>query len=314
MPISLLKYLCPVILLVLLILSACDEDRNSTDKRTSSDTTTAHQISEVSNVSEASEVAQVQMPDQPSSKKKRPAAGLYESPLSTLDTLLQETLLRELQKKYKDINIRVVNNRIKLGKSLTIKARANDITMRVDAGAGTKALELSFITSHSEYFPTGMDEYLAGIGPDDTTAIRNGISSYTSYIFPAIIQGIEGKHQPNIDIKVKSSSKTTHWYPMLGPIKMEGEFSQKKKIAINTLFKQLKPVITSKLTTADNTIHWMKVYVARRKDEKPMLDCRFDNVYLPEGVAIMKEYVKDWDIKDFGAQRQFIVFRSDGIK
>lgn len=223
----------------------------------------------------------------------------------TLSAELSRALSSEISGKYKDLQVSITDNKVKIGDSLSLEASITNRIVHPDA----ILLELNIVASHPVLFAGGISDFLAGVGTSDTMAIRTGVESYVAGVFTTILHGLVTEHQPALDFTINKEL----WHPVTGALQLQGAFSKDTTLDDHQIFKLLKPVLANKLATSTDTVlHWVKAYVSKQADGAITGQCEYDNNPFPEGTVLLKRYAEGWNVKGFAGQKQFIMIRRCG--
>ena len=173
-------------------------------------------------------------------------------------------------------------------------------------GAHPSVMEVMVLAIHPTYFPNGIKEFFVGMGTSIQDQVKSALVNYIGSTFLTIIDALSDTHNPDLDFAVNTNGKDVLWHPKLGPLNSQGKWAEYP--AEEYLFELLKDQIPNRLTA--NKINWLKIYVCKMADGKIMGDCNFNNEPWEDGLSMISEYAKGWNMNvDFLALKQFIVFR-----
>lgn len=177
----------------------------------------------------------------------------------------------------------------------------------------SETFQINYTTQFNNQFPKGIEERLVGIGTDAKSALSNGVQSFIQGQFPVIMDGLNLRHQPELDIDIIGDNGKTHWHPVTGSIQLQGDLATKQDSLIyEKMYKLLSPMLLKKLKNSNQDFHWFRYYIGKIKEEDAIGDCYFDNEYCEECMGILKAYTLTWEKSDFSGQKQFILFRKCG--
>ncbi|MEL5994029.1 DUF6348 family protein, partial [Hymenobacter segetis] len=91
---------------------------------------------------------------------------------------------------------------------------------RVDRHPGAVLCTLGVRVHHPEYFPTAIDDCLVGYGTDPAEAVANGARIYVDGVLAAVLQALDGRHDPVLDWVALPEG--TRWHPVAGPLQVQG--------------------------------------------------------------------------------------------
>jgi len=223
---------------------------------------------------------------------------------------LRTKLTEVLNTKYSALNFKIINEKIVSENGISIECYlANHNKFQ-----SSESFQINFLTNYKDFFNNGIEERLAGIGENDTSAITYGIESFINGQFSAIIDGISLKHSTYLDFDLFFDNRKIHWHSILGPIQLQGELS---KIADSTIydktFNLLKPKILEKIKNSKYNFHWIRYYISKNANNEIIGDCYFDNEVFEEGQSVIEDYAKNWKTgNNFAGQKQLIIFRKCG--
>jgi len=167
-------------------------------------------------------------------------------------------------------------------------------------------LQLLVLANHPKYFPTGIQDSLAGIGATFQDQVDAALNNYINATFSAIMESFSESHSPAYDFMVTTGDKPVLWHPKFGNLVLFGEWNEQPQN--EPLFECIKHVVPDKLTS--NKINWLKIYLFKHADKPVMGECVFNNQPWDEGLTELLDYADSWSIDgDFKAIKQFIMFR-----
>ncbi|MDU0369596.1 DUF6348 family protein [Hymenobacter endophyticus] len=171
-------------------------------------------------------------------------------------------------------------------------------------------LTLGFRLSHPQFFPTGIVECLAGIGTDDTDAIRKGVNNFCQGLLALVLDGLDGHHQPALNIV--DATGQVQWHPLTGLVQVQGSWSARiDDVDEQHYFELLRPHLRDQLMP--QPFHWLKLYASRQPDGEFIGECHWNNEPWDEGLQLLAQDTQHWpDPGTFAGWKQYLLFRHCG--
>ena len=223
------------------------------------------------------------------------------------DTFLTNKLLEGLSEKYSALNFKIIDKKL-----VSVNGVCIDFKIaRHNKFQSAESFQIDFLTTFKDYFKNGIEERLAGIGENDTSAITYGVLSFLNGQFQTIIEGISLKHLPDPTSDITSSDGKTHWHTIVGDIQLQGKLSNiSDSLIYEKTFNLLKPQFFEKLKNSNERYHWLRYYISKNAKNEIIGDCYFDNNAFERGHIVLENYAESWTTENnYLGQKQFILFR-----
>ncbi|MDI9311642.1 MAG: DUF6348 family protein [Limnohabitans sp.] len=167
--------------------------------------------------------------------------------------------------------------------------------------------QIMILVTHPKYFPMGIIDNVAGIGPTTQEKINSALENYLTTTFKTIVESFSENHNPEKDFTTKFGNNEILWHPKLSDLVFQGnweEFPEEEP-----LYETLKEAVKDKLK--NQKFNWLKLYVSKNSNSEIIGECIFNNEPWDEGLLIISEYAKNWNqqVDYFLAQKQFIIFK-----
>lgn len=218
---------------------------------------------------------------------------------------LAEELFKQLRLKYPEFNFSMHEGKIVSTTGLTVSSEIFN-NRKYDDG---ETFQLNFYTTHP-LFAKSIEERLVGIGANDTAAIINGVQSFLEGQFAVIVAAIEMKHSPEMDFVIIDENGNSHWHPIIGDIRVQGELHGKMDSMIyEKTYRVVRPLLEDRVKSSIGNFHWFRYYISKMADGEIIGDCYFDNEPYEEGLDALRTLAGGWETTEFTGQKQFIMLR-----
>jgi hypothetical protein len=162
------------------------------------------------------------------------------------------------------------------------------------------------LTMHSDYFPNGIEEHVAGLGETLEQKITSVIDNYVNSTFTTIMEGLSDKHDVRLDFTTTAAGETQLWHPCLGSTILQGKWITEP--SNEAMYDLIKDKVKDKLT--GNPFNWLKLYISKRDDGTIIGECSWNNEPWPDGLTELTHFAQTWEVDGaFYGMKQFIVFR-----
>ncbi|WP_394346413.1 DUF6348 family protein [Hymenobacter metallicola] len=227
-------------------------------------------------------------------------------PPTQVERVLQQQLVTRLQEVFPGLQVARHGDQIVIAPySLMLDTTVFERTQHPNA----VVLGLGFRLIHSQFFPAGIVECLAGLGENDSDAIDSGIQNYLHSGFSTVVEALEGNHNPALNI---TSATGALWHSTLSPIQVQGAWADRQEhINEHHFFDLLKPQLLRQLTS--EALCWLKLYTSKQPSGEIIAECLLNNEPWQEGLALVYQDAEQWPASAaFAGQKQFLVFRRCG--
>jgi hypothetical protein len=223
--------------------------------------------------------------------------------LANIEEVFRQQLLTAIRANFPALRPTLENNEIHVEPAgLILRTNVFGQTQHPDVLMCTLGVQLS----HHIHFPVPIIDCLVSYGTDEFTAVASGAQIYLGGVFATVINALQGRHDPAVDVTVSAGDI---WHPIIGELQVQGAWTgQTEELVHEHLFDLLKPLLLDRFRSGP--FHWLKMYVSRQPNGKIIGDCLFDNQPWAEGLQKLHEEATHWPSKGhFAGQKQFILFR-----
>jgi hypothetical protein len=162
------------------------------------------------------------------------------------------------------------------------------------------------LTMHSDYFPKGIEEHVAGLGETLEQKITSVIDNYIDTTFCTIMESLYDEHYNDLYYTITTAGGAALWHAYLGTAILQGNWTNQPDNEV--MYDLIKDKVKDKLT--GNPFNWLKLYVSKRDDGTIIGECSWNNEPWPDGLTELTHFAQTWEVDGaFYGMKQFIVFR-----
>jgi hypothetical protein len=175
--------------------------------------------------------------------------------------------------------------------------------------------QLSIKVSHSELFPDGIWDCLAGVGANDDEAFSNAAQSWvwgSFLVIHEILVPTETKdfNVSRLDLLTRNleTGEEFAWKLFLGPLQAAGEYYEIKDSFEETILVQ-KLLSSISSVAVEKRLIWIKIYIGKVNNEINC-DCWLNNQDWIEGLNDLYWFAEELPgSKNYAAVKQFIIIK-----
>ena len=180
---------------------------------------------------------------------------------------------------------------------------------RVDRHPTAVLCTLGVRLYHPEHFPTAIDDCLVGYGTDPAEAVANGAQIYVDGVLTAVLQALDGQHDPALDWVALPEG--TRWHPVAGPLQVQGAWTGVADLDPHHFVQLLAPLVQA--LPLHRSFHWVKVYQSRQPNGDFIGECLRDNAPWEAALPLLQADAATWLWQaQFAGKKQFLLFRRCG--